>query len=270
MNVLLFFFSGTGITAKIAYDLADNFRTQNHSVTLHRLKYNNDLNDKYQINEYDLIGIGAPTYSFRAPRLVTKILNKTDFKGKPFFLFCSSGGMPGNTIWNLFRCVQKSGGDFLGDFSFSGITNLRSWMPLKTFPKSKSYGCTSPKYQVQKFSKKILEKLNEQNKIPVKKPIPNLINSIWSIFFTWRWQMAFTAGIKHVDKSKCTKCGLCATKICSSRAISLNSSKYPKFNEFRCVGCNGCLNLCPSDAIWSHSSKKHHQYDQYKEMILNN
>ncbi|MHA1768214.1 MAG: flavodoxin family protein, partial [Promethearchaeota archaeon] len=65
MNVLLFFFSGTGITAKIAYDLADNFRTQNHSVTLHRLKYNNDLNDKYQINEYDLIGIGAPTYSFR-------------------------------------------------------------------------------------------------------------------------------------------------------------------------------------------------------------
>ena len=50
----------------------------------------------------------------------------------------------------------------------------------------------------------------------------------------------------------------------------IKSKLYPKFNEFRCLGCNGCLNLCPSDAIWAHSSKKHHQYDQYKEMILNN
>ncbi|MHA1696112.1 MAG: ATP-binding protein [Candidatus Helarchaeota archaeon] len=57
--------------------------------------------------------------------------------------------------------------------------------------------------------------------------------------------------------------------MCPSGAITLTSSNTPKFNEFKCVGCNGCVNLCPVSAIWSLSNKNHHPYDLYNLFIFN-
>ena len=48
--------------------------------------------------------------------------------------------------------------------------------------------------------------------------------------------MAATVGIKRINKEKCTKCNLCATKICPSGAITINNNQYPKINE--CIGIN--------------------------------
>jgi Fe-S-cluster-containing hydrogenase component 2 len=80
--------------------------------------------------------------------------------------------------------------------------------------------------------------------------------------------MALTTGFKRVDKEKCTKCKLCAENICPSGAISMGDNNFPKIREIKCVGCQGCVNLCPEDAIWSYSTRNHVQYDYYKEYIL--
>jgi len=271
MKVALLYFSGTGVTAKFATEIAKSFQKPNVVVDLIRIK----SGLKVDLKKYDIIGIGAPTYSFRAPRLATKILRHLNFYKKPFFLFCTSGGMPGNTLWNLYKSVKKTGGFCLGSISGFGITNVRSWMPKLTNPKPKFWGLNHADCErAQQFGHIILARLkkirilnsNEKN----KKFIPKfqILTSIWSIFFTWRWEMASTVGLKYYDKTKCTKCGLCSTKICPSGAITLTSSNTPKFNEFKCVGCNGCVNLCPVSAIWSIRSKNHHPYDLYNRFII--
>ena len=271
MKVVLLYFSGTGVTAKFASEIAKSFQMYDCVVDLVRIK--NGL--KVNLKKYDIIGIGAPTYSFRAPRLATKILSHLDFTNKPFFLFCTSGGMPGNTLWNLFKSVKRTGGFCLGSLSGIGITNLRSWMPNLTSPKTNKWGLNSLDCKrAQQFGKIIIDRLKKINKMNthenIKKWIPNsqIAYSIWSIFFTWSWEMALTVGLKHVDKTKCTKCGLCAITICPSGAITLSNSKIPKFNEWICVGCNGCVNLCPVSAIWSIRTKNHHPYDFYNKSII--
>ncbi|QEE14520.1 EFR1 family ferrodoxin [Promethearchaeum syntrophicum] len=272
MKVALLFFSGTGITANFATEIAKGFQYHKNVVDLIRIK--SDL--QVDLTKYDIVGIGSQTYSFRAPRLVTRILHHQDFQKKPFFLFCTSGGMPGNTLWNLYKSVKRTGGYCLGFIDGIGITNIRSWMPKLSSPKPKFWGLNHGDCeQAQQFGNLILDRLEKIKNLSSfsknKKWIPNfqIVTSIWSIFFTWRWEMALTVGLKHVDKSKCKMCGLCATTICPSGAITLTVSKIPKFNEWKCVGCNGCVNLCPTTAIWSIRSKNHHPYDHYNKSIIN-
>jgi Pyruvate/2-oxoacid:ferredoxin oxidoreductase delta subunit/flavodoxin len=273
MKIALLYFSGTGITAKYATDIASGFIKANHTVNLLRIK----RGAKFNLAQYDIIGVGAPAYSYRAPRIVTRFLRKLDFHRKPFFVFSTSGGVPGNTLWNLYKAIYRKAGVFLGSIEGFGITNIRSWMPKISDTKQKLGGLTNHDCEMaQEFSEKVLDRLTRWKRIPNKMemrsliPDSNLWYYIWAGFFTWRFEMAFYVGFKLLDKEKCNSCKLCATKICPSGAITLKRNDMPRFNEFRCVGCSGCVNLCPKDAIWTFRSKNHRQYDLYKDYILKN
>lgn len=50
-----------------------------------------------------------------------------------------------------------------------------------------------------------------------------------------------------VDKNKCIKCGVCASK-CAGKAITLNP--YPVIDRDKCVLCYCCHELCPQGAIY--------------------
>ena len=265
MKIGILYFSGTGVTAKFATDIAKGFKDNQHSVELIRLK----RKSKIDLSQFDIVGFGSPAYSFRAPWLVTRLLRRLDLQKKPFFLFCTSGGMPGNTIWNLYYAVKRKGGQYLGAIEGVGTTNLRSWMPHINSSSEPSWGLNE--YDCQKareFGKEIIEYITNKKYDQIQYPRPNIPLIIWSWFFTLRFEMVLTAGIKYVTKEKCTKCNLCETKICPSKAIKIGSKGFPKFNEFLCVGCNGCVNLCPEDAILSLRTRKHKQYKLYRKYIL--
>ena len=264
MNVGILYFKGTGATLNLANLLGREFKNHEHEVDYIRIK----RGGKIDLQSYDLVGIGAPTYSFRAPRLVTTILKKIKFQRSPFFVFCTSGGMSGNTLWNIYKSVKNGAGRYLGSFEVSVYTNLRSWMPRKNATNTLSFQMSSYYQQSStKFIQTILYKI-QNGLISGNSPSRNVFTSIWSLFFTWRWEMAATVGIKRIDKNLCNQCGLCVENICPSKAIKINSDKYPHFNEFNCVGCNGCVNLCPKDAIWSFQTRNHHQYDPFRKDIF--
>ncbi|WP_371805221.1 EFR1 family ferrodoxin [Candidatus Lokiarchaeum ossiferum] len=264
MRIGLIYFSGTGGTAKIANIFGSELKSAGHIVSYLRIKrdFHPDL------HTYDLIGIGSPAYSFRAPRFVTQNLKHLSLEKIPFFVFCTSGGMPGNTLWNLYKAVERKAGLFLGYFEVSITTNLRSWMPRNTLSApNQSFLPPISQSRCKEFIFRILSKLSDQV-VAEKSPKKNGIISLWSIFLTRRWQMAATVGIKRLNKRKCNQCTLCAHQICPSGAIQISTSGYPRFNEWKCVGCNGCVNLCPQDAIWSYQVRNHAQYNPFQKYIL--
>jgi len=53
--------------------------------------------------------------------------------------------------------------------------------------------------------------------------------------------------VPDVNKNKCIKCGVCASK-CPGGAIKLDP--YPKFDRNKCVLCYCCHELCPEGAIY--------------------
>ena len=271
MKIALIYFSGTGVTAKFATDIARGFIKENHTVDLLRIK----RNAKLDLVSYDIIGIGAPVYSYRAPRIVSNFLRKLDLHKRPFFVFSTSGGVPGNTLWNLYHAVYRKAGVFLGSIEGYGTTNIRSWMPKITDTHQRLSGLTKHDCEMAlAFAETVLERQTRWKTTPDKGEMKSLIPDsnlwyyIWAGLFTWRFMMAFYVGIKFVNKEKCNNCKLCATRICPSKAISLNKKNQPRFNEFLCVGCSGCVNLCPEDAIWTFRSRNHIQYNLYKDYIL--
>lgn len=48
------------------------------------------------------------------------------------------------------------------------------------------------------------------------------------------------------DKSKCIKCGLCASK-CPAKAISMKP--YPVIDKKKCIRCFCCIEVCPQSAL---------------------
>lgn len=57
--------------------------------------------------------------------------------------------------------------------------------------------------------------------------------------------------VPQVDRSKCTKCGLChlACRDAGYEAIELDEEKFPIVNEERCGSCGLCSQVCPARAI---------------------
>ncbi|MHA1221624.1 MAG: flavodoxin domain-containing protein [Candidatus Heimdallarchaeota archaeon] len=122
MKCAFVYFSGTGITPKYAYEIAKGITSKEIcTFDFIRLKKGKEFN----LSSYDVIGIGAPSYSFRAPRLATRLIRRMNFQRKPFFVFATYNTKAGNTLWNLYRAVKRSAGICLG-FQQGSITVNRS------------------------------------------------------------------------------------------------------------------------------------------------
>jgi ferredoxin/flavodoxin len=274
MKILIIYFSGTGTTATFGKEIATGFKNNGHIVNLIRFKHQmlNDF-DYNIINNYDILGFACPTWAYRAPRIFTQFLKRFPKSNQPFFLFCTCGGQPGNTIWNLYKILKNKGMICLDSAVFaSSDNNIRAWRPKMSKPVPND-GVNSSVFQfAQHFSDDILKSYQElivEKANYVQKIKPNILTSLFTILFTYRWQMSALEFHKIVDLDKCTACGICSKVICPSGAIRLNDVYKPLFKQSECVGCEGCVSLCPQLAIASLLSKKRHPYTIYSKSILN-
>lgn len=56
-------------------------------------------------------------------------------------------------------------------------------------------------------------------------------------------------GVRHVDKKKCLRCGLCVT-ICPQDVLRRDDKKYPVITYLQdCQSCFLCEKYCPAQAI---------------------
>ena len=127
-NILTAYFSASGVTARIAKDLAkaagadlyeirpsvaytkEDLDWQNprsrSSVEMQDEAYRPPLADHdAEIRSYDTIFLGFPIWWYRAPSIIQTFLESYDFSDKTIILFATSGGSGfGGTI----RILQKS------------------------------------------------------------------------------------------------------------------------------------------------------------------
>jgi len=173
----------------------------------------------------------------------------------------------------MYQVLQKKHGIYLGGIVGKGPNNIRAWRPNLTEALPSYDGIRDADLGLARdFSTVILKQLDEivvkHTKSP-EKEYPNVICSILTPFISQRWEMAWVEGVKQVDLEKCTACGLCAKKICPSGAITLDGQNHPVFNQKICIGCSGCVSLCPTLAIWTKKGINKHPYTVYAKYVLN-
>jgi len=268
MKIGIIYHSGTGTTAKLAKEIASEFKEKGHTVQIFRIpKFNFE-----EIGDFDIIGIGTPTMGFRAPSFVMKFIKSFPTKNQPYFLFNTCSGTPVNTFSRIYRHLKKKNWKLLDFLSLKaqGTTNIKAWRPKNTEELPKLDGIAESEFEKAKqFTSSILENYTQIVQEKTSPPKSVKLKYLLTAMFLLSDNMLSkgTIGNKVVNLEKCTKCGLCATKICPSGCITLNSESIPEFNEKVCISCQGCVNLCPELAITG-KGKNNHPFTTYNKYII--
>ncbi len=236
MKVILYVFSGTGNTLKVA---ALYKKYMNADVTVYRIS---EKSGKFPSpEEYDLVGVGYPIHAFSAPEPVINFCKKLPAVAyRRAFVFKTSGeGLHLNdgSSQKCIKILKKKGYDVTLErhivmpynmiYRHSDAMAKQMWIYAKA---------------LVKLSCNELESFKREN---VKEPfyktffIPPL-NWIESKFAHFHGPMF------KVDTNKCIDCGKCAG-VCPENNIEKIDGKY-KFGH-KCVLCMGCSFGCPVDAI---------------------
>ena len=236
MKVILYVFSGTGNTLKVA-SLYKKY--MNADVTVYRVSKKSTAMPSPE--EYDLVGIGYPIHAFCAPEPIVKFvkqLPKVTYKRA--FVFKSSGeGLHINDCSSqpLIKILQKKGYDVTMErhivmpynmiYRHSDAMAKQMWIYAKAYVK---LNCR----ELESFKR---EKVRKRSLL---KAFVYPIGWIEQRFAHMHGP-AFKA-----DRNKCIDCGRCE-KTCPENNIKKVNGKY-KFGR-KCVLCMGCSFGCPVDAI---------------------
>ena len=113
-NVLITYFSASGVTKSVAERIADETGYDSFEITpvekytaadLDYMDKNSrstiEMNDKSfrppiaetcDVSGYDIVAIGFPVWWYTAPPIINTFIESVDLKGKTIKVFCTSGG----------------------------------------------------------------------------------------------------------------------------------------------------------------------------------
>jgi len=272
VNSAIFYFSQvvTGNTKHIAEKIAEGLQKGGRCDLIRLAKYQNDLEmiKSFSFNKYDLIGIGVPVYYFHPPyHILFELEHFPSLDGKKGFLFCTSGGNPGSTLFQMKRVLDKTGLKII-----DGYDKWIGWDVHQLYARQENsngnYGWLPSSYghpneqelnQAKEFGKALISKTLDQStseKLDFWSQ-ENESAKKWSWKGIQKWFPEF-----NIINEKCTQCGLCS-QICPWDAIILNP--YPQWVK-DCDRCYICHLKCPENAIQCDFSKQ----IEYLERLMKN
>ncbi len=235
MKVVLYVFSGTGNTLKVA-SLFKKY--MNAQVTVYRVSAKSG--NAPSPEGFDLVGIGYPIHAFNAPEPVLKFAKKLpDVPYRRTFIFKTSGeGLHLNdcSSQKLIKIITKKGYD---------VTLERHVvMPYNMIYRHSDEMAKQMWIYAQSYVKLICAEIEcfkrEKVKLPFRKTFYAPLFRIEHIF------THIHGPLFRVDKNKCLNCGKCE-RVCPENNITFEDGRY-KFGS-KCVLCMGCAFECPADAV---------------------
>jgi ferredoxin len=229
MNNIVFFFSGTGNSLKVAKDI---------SKELENCEIVSMAKSPNLTKQYDSIGFVYPTYFWGLPKKVIefiKNINLENNKKAYFYAITTYGGSVGNAVYQLYELLLKK-------------HNIK----LNYGQKLQMFSNYVIIYDMSKKINEITEKSNEKlipiiNSIKMKKN--NRVNKLTKIFEFINKD--FIKKVSNMDKDytvsdNCTGCTICE-KVCPVKNIEMINNK-PQYKH-HCENCVACIQFCPQKAI---------------------
>ncbi len=251
MKILICYFSGTGNTQKIVDCYANIFTTQyGDDVTLIRME--DDF--KYDVNDFDLIGIGYPVHAFNAPSIVLRFckkLPKLNTK-KPAFIINTSGEpLKLNNISSL---------------------KLTAMLKRRNITVNNEYHYCMPYNMIFRHGDEMAYRMWTTAQLLAQLDVKEIKDGVKSRlqkvfmggFIAWVMRCEHWGGRLNGKQYKvnenCVNCKKCVN-ICPTHNITVKDGKI-KFGG-DCIMCMRCAHLCPTDAIrigWFNSWKVNGAY----------
>ncbi|MDD5258391.1 MAG: EFR1 family ferrodoxin [bacterium] len=236
MKTLLYYFTGTGNTLKIAKDLAAQLG-DTEIIPIAKV-----IDQPSITPSADRVGIVFPVYIWGPPLIVANFARKLQVPAATYvFGITNYGGFPAGTLLMLKDLLATNKIDLSAGF---GIKMPGNYTPM--------YGAKSTAEQQKHFAreaaaiKEIAEIVKANKSVPISANNA-LVNSLFSSFIYKHGSLKIPEGDKAfwVDE-KCNSCGVCE-KVCPVKNIKMSDGKPVWLHH--CEQCVGCLQWCPQEAI---------------------
>ncbi len=248
MNII-FYFSGTGNSLKVARDLANELG--DCEIV--------SMNKKYSIkeNEYERIGFVFPVYSSGIGRNVAKFIKQLEIQNDPYiFAVATCQAWVGVSFSQINYFLKKRSHKLHYGQGLSMVGNFVSMYDMSKNSDAK----------LEKSKEKLAVIVNDvknknSNKFKKGNKLFKFVNKI-AIKAYPNWDKGFRVS------SDCVACEKCKN-ICPVKNISMENGK-PTFNH-KCVQCMACIQWCPQKAInFKNSTQKrgryHHPEINYQDL----
>jgi ferredoxin/flavodoxin len=253
MRACLVHFSQTGNTRKVAEAMQETLAAAAGSCAGYRL----EETDPAVFTRYDLIGLGCPAFYFREPLNVRRFLLDVppqDAAGrpKPFFVFVTHGGTPGDVFSRISRLAARRGLATIGAFGCLGADTYppyadRSPLIAQGHPDAGDLG------RARRFAAGMVERALAWQKTSgapkARVPGSPFTRFVSGLFNGRALRLMERHGIlphKKVDRNNCDKCGLCV-QACPQGIIRMEG--FARISESGCIYCYHCHRTCPRGAI---------------------
>ena len=245
MKITVIYFSQSGNTRKVARAMAEQLRAAGAEV--------NDVPLKKASADLaaasDLLGVGAPCFSSRAPQPVLDfIAGLPDLAGKRSFVFATSGGGPGRVLYEMTSALRQKNANVIAGLLLRGEC-------FHPFPAIKGRFPGRPDErdlaEARAFAQALYEHAAASRTGPLPQSRPDALRPGRGFYDL----VAATVTDAHLrralppptaDPAKCTRCRLCEIE-CPTRSIVLDPD--PAVVGDRCLRCYRCFNVCPEGAI---------------------
>lgn len=240
MRILVFYFSGTGNTRKIAKEYAAAFSALNCEAELRSLPLDGEISSK-ELESADILGFGYPIHAFNAPEIVIKFVKKINKlnENKRAFIFKSSGEpvrMSDVSSLKLIKLLKARNIDVKNEYQYCMPYNI-------IFRHSDQMA-----YRMWETAKKLIP--IDCDEIINTKP-HGVRHMFMGGMLAWFLRIehfgAHFNGIFYKTTKDCVNCGLCV-KACPVKNITVDEKGEIHFGK-NCLMCMRCTLNCPKNAI---------------------
>jgi MinD superfamily P-loop ATPase containing an inserted ferredoxin domain len=235
MRTVIYYFTSTGNSLKIARDLAGELGGEAELVFIP------DVVGREKIEtDADAVGVVFPVYMLGEPLIVSDFMKKLSAKnGAYIFVVCNYSGMGGNALRQAEAELKGSGNMLSAAFGFKMPNN---YTPLVgALPREKQESLFEAE---REKVREIAAAVRERKAVPLGGFLP------WTALAGLVWKLASptvpACGRNFWVSEGCTSCGICA-KVCPVDNIVMEDGR-PKWLD-SCQSCVACLQWCPEQVI---------------------
>lgn len=251
MRATIVYFSQSGNTEKVAYELADQIQRAGYDVA--PLLFEDVADFPEALDDIDLLGVGYPTFFGYTPSFILEMIaGLKKVKGTSAFVFTTYGGnAAGDSLYDAAAALAKKGYHIAGGLKVEAADNYPQGVALKL---NQYRPDEADLRSVREFAGKVLDaakarrslspdKLASKTEFFVqnrKKPRTEVLKGLHDVI----------SGKITFDQTQCLFCETCK-KSCPTKSIK-TGEKFPEFT-WKCIGgdmrCYHCARVCPGKAL---------------------
>ncbi len=264
MNVVLFYFSATENTAKIAHIIKNKLVKLNSEVKEYNITSKNDREKEIDLKSYDAALFGFPIYALRIPEPAREWLPHINGRGKKCGMFFTYGGVTrGIAHYETKEILERQNFKVIAsaDFPMSHTYNLGGWKLNLNRPNERDIKIA------EKFAEILYNRFSANRDFLFTIPKPDFDKTKLK---TSKHLVKHGVPPPIFQKENCNLCQICED-LCPTGAIDIYNGVIDKN---LCLHCFRCIINCPEGALKAPDLNQ--QFQVFKEMnkltveIINN